>query len=458
MIDLDNILKIQKDFYNLGITKNLDWRIERLKVLKEIIKKYEEEILNALKEDLHKSSFEGYATEVGIVYEEINTAIKHLKKWAKPEKKRTSISYFPAKSLILKEPYGVVLIIGPFNYPFQLCMAPLVGAIAAGNCVVLKSSEHSQSTGKIIDKIIKEAFSEEHVSAVDYRGGKESVQKLINQPFNYIFFTGSVKVGKIIMSAAAKNLIPVTLELGGKSPCIVDYDSKVQLAAKRIVWGKFLNAGQTCVAPDYIYVQKNIKDKFLVALKEEINKQFGDNIKNSEDYPRIINEDAFNRLINLIQKDKVYFGGDYSKNDLYIEPTILNNITWEDPIMEDEIFGPIIPVIEFEDLNEVINEVNNRPSPLALYYFSESVKKINRILSSISSGGATINDTVVHVASTEIPFGGVGNSGMGNYHGKYSFDTFTHKKGIMKRGTWLDINIRYAPFKDKLSIVKRIMK
>lgn len=458
MIDLDNILKIQKDFYNLGITKNLDWRIERLKVLKEIIKKYEEEILNALKEDLHKSSFEGYATEVGIVYEEINTAIKHLKKWAKPEKKRTSISYFPAKSLILKEPYGVVLIIGPFNYPFQLCMAPLVGAIAAGNCVVLKSSEHSQSTGKIIDKIIKEAFSEEHVSAVDYRGGKESVQKLINQPFNYIFFTGSVKVGKIIMSAAAKNLIPVTLELGGKSPCIVDYDSKVQLAAKRIVWGKFLNAGQTCVAPDYIYVQKNIKDKFLVALKEEINKQFGDNIKNSEDYPRIINEDAFNRLINLIQKDKVYFGGDYSKNDLYIEPTILNNITWEDPIMEDEIFGPIIPVIEFEDLNEVINEVNNRPRPLALYYFSESVKKINRILSSISSGGATINDTVVHVASTEIPFGGVGNSGMGNYHGKYSFDTFTHKKGIMKRGTWLDINIRYAPFKDKLSIVKRIMK
>lgn len=458
MINLDTILSIQKNFHNSGKTRDVDWRIKKLKKLKENIKKYEDDILEALRVDLHKSYFEGYTTEVGIVYEELNYVIKHLRKWAKPEKEKTSISHFPAKSFILKEPYGSALIIGPFNYPFQLCIAPLIGAIAAGNCVVLKSSESCIETGKIIDKIINATFQKEHVATADYKEGRNTVQKLINQSFDYIFFTGSVKVGKIIMEAAAKNLIPVTLELGGKSPCIVDKDCKINLAAKRIVWGKFLNAGQTCVAPDYIYVHKDIKEKFLIALKKEIKNQFGENLEANEDYPRIINNISFNRLIELIDEHKLYYGGKCNKEDLFIEPTILNNITWQDNVMKEEIFGPIIPVLDFSNLDYIIKEIRNRPKPLALYYFSEDREKIDKVLTETTSGGVTINDTVIHVASTSIPFGGVGNSGIGEYHGKSSFYTFTHKKAVVKRGTWMDINVRYAPFKDKLSLIKKIMK
>ena len=458
MVNIEKTLNLQRNFYFTGTTKDIKWRLFQLKILKNTIKKYEKEVLEALKKDLNKSEFEGYATEVGIVYEEINYMLKNLKKLSKKEKRKTPISQFPAKSEIIKEPYGIVLIIGPFNYPFQLCIAPLIGAIASGNCVILKPSEYTSHTGCIISKIINEAFDKNFVQVVDFTKGREVVEVLINQPFDYIFFTGSVGVGKIIMKAASENLVPVTLELGGKSPCIVDKDAKLELSAKRIIWGKLLNAGQTCVAPDYIYVHKSIKEKFLGFLKSEIINQFGQNIKSSKDYPRIVNKKAFDRLIRLINKNNIYFGGHSDKEILYVEPTILNDISWDDEVMQEEIFGPILPVLEFKDVDDVIKIINSKPKPLALYYFSEDNSKIKKILYSTSSGGVTINDTVIHVASNSIPFGGVGESGIGSYHGKESFETFTHRKSVIKRGTWMDVSIRYAPFKEKLSLIKKIMK
>ena len=458
MVNVENILNSQKKFYFTGKTKDVNWRLNQLKILKNTIKKYEKEVLQALKKDLNKSEFESYMSEVGIVYEEINYMLKNLKKLSKVEKRKTPISQFPAKSEVIKEPYGVALIIVPFNYPFQLSMIPLIGAISAGNCVVLKLSEYTSYTGNIISQIINEAFNKNFVQVADFTKGRETVEVLINQPFDYIFFTGSVSVGKIIMKAAAENLIPVTLELGGKSPCVVDENCKLEVTVKRIVWGKLLNAGQTCVAPDYIYVHKNIKERFLALLKREIINQFGENIKNNDCYPKIVNEKAFNRIINLINKEKVYFGGNYNKEKLYIEPTILNNVTWDDKVMEEEIFGPILPILEFNDLDSTLKIINAKPKPLALYYFSEDNLKIKKVLNSTSSGGVAINDTVVHVASNSIPFGGVGQSGMGSYHGKESFQTFTHNKSVIKRGTWIDISLRYAPFEDKLSLIKKIMK
>ena len=458
MSDIKSVFNKQKEFFYLGKTNDINFRIDNLKRLKQVIKKNEDKILDALKKDLGKSNFESYATEVGLVYDEINKHIKNIKRWSKIEKTKSPIVYYPAKSYIYKEPYGVTLIIGPFNYPFQLVIAPLVGAISAGNTAIIKPSENTKNTSILLEEMINENFQEEYLKVVSPLEGKEVVSYLLDLPFDYIFFTGSIRVGKIVMEKAAKNLVPVTLELGGKSPCIVDKDAKLELAAKRIVWGKFLNVGQTCVAPDYLCVHSSVKDKLLKLIVEEIHKQFGTEVKNSPDYPRVVNTASLNRLKEYINDGEIYYGGNFDITELYMEPTILTNVDVDSNVMTEEIFGPILPVIEFDNIQDIISFINKREKPLALYYFSENKKSINNILRSTTSGGATINDTVIHVANGNLPFGGVGNSGMGSYHGKASFDAFTHKRSVMERGTFVEFNVRFAPYKEKINILKKIMK
>ncbi|MDB1960232.1 aldehyde dehydrogenase, partial [Clostridium tertium] len=437
---------------------DINYRINNLKKLKNVIKENEQDIMDALYKDLRKSNFESYATEIGIVYDELNLHIKNLRKWSKREKRKSPIVHFPAKSYIYKDPYGVTLIIGPFNYPFQLVIAPLIGAISAGNCAIIKPSESTQNIALLLEKIINENFKENYIRVVNPLGGKDTVSYLLDLKFDYIFFTGSVRVGKIIMEKASKNLIPVTLELGGKSPCIVDNSAKLGLAAKRIVWGKFLNAGQTCVAPDYILVQKDIKEKLLKELKKELLLQFGSDIKSSSDFPRIVNKHSLLRLKNYLNDGEIYFGGSVDEKDLYLEPTILTNIKENSLIMEEEIFGPILPILEYSSLDEALTYVINKDKPLALYYFSEDSTSIEKVLNSTTSGGVTINDTIIHVASSYLPFGGVGPSGMGAYHGKASFDVFTHKKSVIKRGTFIEFPIKFAPYNNKINLLKKVMK
>ena len=458
MEDINLIFKNQKEFFESGKTINVDYRIKNLKKLNDIIKKNEDKILNELKKDLGKSNFEGYVTEVGILYDDINFHIKNVKKWSSEEKRKSPIVYYPSKSYIYKEPYGVTLIIGPFNYPFQLVIAPLIGAISAGNTAIIKPSENSRNIALLLEKLINENFPEGYLRVVNPLGGKETVSLLLDKPFDYIFFTGSVRVGKLVMQKAAQHLTPVTLELGGKSPCIVDSDAKLKLAAKRIVWGKFLNAGQTCVAPDYLCVHKSVKDELLKLIINEIRVQFGENVRNSEDYPRIVNKSSLERLSGYLNDGKIYYGGNIDEDNLYMEPTLIIKPDLNSPLMSDEIFGPILPILVYEDLDNVIKFINHREKPLAWYYFSESKKKIKYVLTSTTSGGVTINDTIIHVANPNLPFGGVGNSGVGKYHGKESFETFTHNKSVMKRGTFIEFNIRFAPYKNKLNLVKRIMK
>lgn len=458
MEDINLIFKNQKEFFESGKTINVDYRIKNLKKLNDIIKKNEDKILNELTKDLGKSNFEGYVTEVGILYDDINFHIKNVKKWSSEEKRKSPIVYYPSKSYIYKEPYGVTLIIGPFNYPFQLVIAPLIGAISAGNTAIIKPSENSRNIALLLEKLINENFPEGYLRVVNPLGGKETVSLLLDKPFDYIFFTGSVRVGKLVMQKAAQHLTPVTLELGGKSPCIVDSDAKLKLAAKRIVWGKFLNAGQTCVAPDYLCVHKSVKDELLKLIINEIRVQFGENVRNSEDYPRIVNKSSLERLSGYLNDGKIYYGGNIDEDNLYMEPTLIIKPDLNSPLMSDEIFGPILPILVYEDLDNVIKFINHREKPLALYYFSESKKKIKYVLTSTTSGGVTINDTIIHVANPNLPFGGVGNSGVGKYHGKESFETFTHNKSVMKRGTFIEFNIRFAPYKNKLNLVKRIMK
>ncbi|MGL4589131.1 MAG: aldehyde dehydrogenase [Mycoplasmatales bacterium] len=458
MNGIKEIFEDQKKFFETGKTKNIDFRITNLKKLKVLIQQHESEIMEALNKDLGKSKFESYATEIGIAYDEINLQLKNIKKWSKRETKKSSIIHFPAKSYVYKEPYGVNLIIGPFNYPFQLLIVPLIGAIAAGNTVILKPSENTVNVSILLEKIINNYFDPNYIRIVNPLGGKEIVAYLLDLKFDYIFFTGSIAVGKIIMKKAAENLIPVTLELGGKSPCIVDADAKIETAARRIVWGKFLNAGQTCVAPDYLYVHKAIKEDFLKALIREIKIQFGEHIKESPDFARIINEGSLERLKSYLQDGTIYFGGDFDNSHLYMSPTVITDINNNAKILEEEIFGPILPVIEFDNLKEVVNYINVRATPLALYYFSENEDKINFILENTASGGVTINDTIIHITNHHLPFGGIGTSGIGSYHGKASFDTFSHSKSVVKRATFIDLKTRYAPYNDKLKTLKKLIK
>ena len=446
------ILK-QRAFYKTGQTKKLAFRKEKMRMMYRWICENEKLILTALHRDLNKSPFEAYATEIGIVKEEIKYALKHLDQWAKPKYVPTPLTQFPSRSFVYPEPYGLVLIMSPWNYPFQLTIAPLLGALCAGNCAIVKPSAYSPGTSKVVTKMIKDLFPEKYVAVVE--GGREENKALLNEHFDYIFFTGSVQVGKFVMEKAAAHLTPVSLELGGKSPCIVDETADIKLAAKRIIWGKLLNAGQTCVAPDYILVHKSMKDKLVKYMAKMIDKMYGQPCNNPA-YPKIVNEKHFKRLCKLMKEEHVLKGGAVRSATLQIEPTILDRITWESPVMQEEIFGPILPVMTFCDIREVIEMVNARPKPLALYYFTGSKMREAKILRNISYGGGCINDTVIHVGTTNMPFGGVGSSGMGAYHGKASFDTFTHHKSIMKKSRYVDIPIRYAPFGKKLKILKMI--
>lgn len=457
MEDYGALIKKQREFFSTGVTKEVDFRMEALKKIRNLIKKYEKEIMQALHTDLNKSEFESYTTEIGFVLEEIRFTLKNIENWAKPRKVKTSLTGFGSKNYIFPEPYGVALIISPWNYPFQLAFAPLIGAIAAGNCTILKPSELTPKTSEILTRFIRENFEEEYIAIVE--GGVGTSTALLNEKTDYIFFTGSVAVGKVIMQAAAKHLTPVTLELGGKSPCIVHKDANLRYAAKRIAWGKYINAGQTCVAPDYLYVHEEVKDEFLNLLTEAIHELYGDALYEESQFTKIVSERHFHRLITFIRNSgTIFYGGESDVDKHLISPTVLTDITWNDPIMEDEIFGPILPVMGYEDILQTIDEINNRPKPLALYIFSEVERVQNKVLESISFGGGCVNDTVYHFTSPHLPFGGVGESGIGAYHGKGSFDIFSHEKGIMKQTTRFDLPFRYPTTKHGLKLIKMIMK
>lgn len=438
------------------IEMNLLYRKQKLQDLRVAIKKYEDEIFRALKKDLNKSAFEAYETEVGIVLEEINYTLKHLNKWAKPKRIKTPIFNFLSTSYIYHEPYGKVLIMSPWNYPFQLTITPLIGAFAAGNQIIVKPSEYSSSTAIVVEKLLNEVFSQEEVTVI--RGGRAVNQALLEQKYDYIFFTGSFAVGKIVMESAAKYLTPVTLELGGKSPCIIDDSAKVKLAAKRIVWGKLLNAGQTCVAPDYILVHRNIKDELVKEMINYIKEFYGESPINNPDYPKIINEKHYKRILGLIENENIITGGQVDLDLMKIAPTILDDVSWQSPVMQEEIFGPVLPIIEFDNLDDVVTMIQNYPKPLALYFFTTNKENEKMLLSKVSFGGGCINDTIIHLSNSNLPFGGVGQSGMGQYHGKASFDTFSHSKSIIKKSNLVDINLRYPPFKDHLKLLKKILK
>lgn len=427
-----------------------------MKDLHEVIAKYEMEISQALKLDLGKCYFESYATEIGYTLNEISTAQKNLKKWMRPKFKFGSLVNFFSWSRIYPDPFGNTLIIAPWNYPFQLALSPLIGAIAAGNTAIIKASELAPHTSGIIKKIIEEKFNSDYIAVVE--GDASVSQELLAQSFDYIFFTGSTQVGKIVMQAAAKNLTPVTLELGGKSPCIVDSTANLKIAAKRIVWGKFLNAGQTCVAPDYLFVHKDIKKELSENMIQEIKNFYGETISQSPDFGRIVNDKHFDRLMGLMDSSKVIFGGSSNKETKFIEPTIIDNVMPTDAIMKEEIFGPLLPIMHFSEIQEVSEYINNNHKPLAFYLFSEDAKTQRYFIRSCSFGGGCINDTIVHLADDGLPFGGVGKSGMGSYHGHYSFKTFSHYKTVLIKPTWLDLPIRYAPYGTKVNLIKKIMK
>lgn len=451
------IIKEHRDYFHTGETKSVDFRIKQLQKLKKAIQNNESLIIGALYKDLHKPEFEAYATEIGYLYDSISYFAKNIKRWAKAKRVKTPTVHFGSKSYMYSEPYGTVLIVGPFNYPFQLILEPMIGAIAAGNCVVLKPSEYTPNVSRVVDKLIKETFEEKYIRVIE--GGKEINEALINSPFDYIFFTGSVAVGKIVMEAAAKQLIPVTLELGGKSPCIVDKTANIDIAAQRIAWGKFMNVGQTCVAPDYMLVHRDIRQELTDKIIHKIEQFYGKNPRESKDYGRIVNERQIKRLIDLIDKNKVVLGGEYDIEALYIAPTIMDNVTWEDKIMEDEIFGPILPIIEYDDLDNVIETINRRPKPLALYLFTENRDIEQKVIESVSYGGGCINDTMTHLASPFLPFGGVGTAGLGSYHGQSSFDTFSHMKSVLKKSTKINMSFIFPPYtKEKVRLLRRVMK
>ena len=453
-MEFKNIVEKQKEFFKTNATKSIEFRISMLQKLENVIKENEKQILSALNNDLSKSEAEGYLTEIGIVYSEIREALKKVKKWSKPKRVRGSLGTFPAKSYVYSEPYGVVLIISPWNYPFNLSLSPLVAAIAAGNCAVIKCSKGSKNTSKIIRDIINKTFEEEYIYCVD---SELDYDEILHQRYDFIFFTGSARVGKIIMRVASENLIPVSLELGGKSPCIIDETADIKLSAKRIVWGKLLNAGQTCVSIDYIVVHKNVKEELIKCLQKEIGLRYPDAV-NNKSYPKIINTHHYERLLNLIKTESKVIGGKSNDSERKIEPTIFPDVEFDHEIMKDEIFGPLLPIIEYDDIDKVVDIIKEREKPLACYIFSQNKDNAEYIINSISYGGGCVNDVIMQLANNHIPFGGVGNSGMGSYHGKYGFDLLSHKKGIVKNKTILDLPFRYAPFDlKKLNVFKRIM-
>ncbi|MGC1525620.1 MAG: aldehyde dehydrogenase [Phormidesmis sp.] len=449
-----DMLQAQRAFFATGQTKSYDYRLTQLKLLKEAILERQDAIVQAAKEDLGRPEFEGYF-EIGVLAE-LSYVIKHLMGWMKPQKVGLPLAQLPGSAWVQPEPLGNVLIIGPWNYPFQLVISPLIGAIAAGNCAIIKPSEIAPTTSKVVAELVDATFSPDYVAVKE--GGVEVAQALLAEKFDHIFFTGGTHIGQIVMEAAAKHLTPVTLELGGKSPCIVDSNIKLDVAAKRIVWGKFLNAGQTCVAPDYLLVKEEIRPAFVDALKQVIQETYGDDPASSPDLSRLVSDRQFDRVAGLLAGEDVVIGGEHDRETRFIAPTVLENVSWDAPIMAEEIFGPVLPVLSYERIEDAIARINSRPKPLALYLFTQDKSVQDQVLSATSSGGVCINDVVLHLAIWGMPFGGVGNSGIGAYHGKTSFDTFSHRKSVLKKPFWLDIDWRYPPYASKVEFFKKVIR
>lgn len=456
---IEKSFSMKRNFFDEGKTRSYEFRIENLKKLKKMIKKNEKEILEALYLDLHKPAFEAFTSEIGIMYEEINYTIEHLKTWMKPKKVSTPLVLQPSTSYIYSEPLGVTLIIGPWNYPFQLLLAPLVGAIAAGNCAMIKPSDQTKHTSDLVAKIIAETFAEEYISVVQGPGAMVGPMLIEKFRFDHIFFTGSPSVGKKIAAMASEHLTPVTLELGGKSPVIVDKNVNIDVAAKRLTWAKYFNAGQTCVCPDYLLVHESIKDEFINRMKFYIKEFFGDNPIESENFGRIVNEKRFDVLKAFLDEGNIVIGGESNKISKFISPTIIDRINLDSKIMQEEIFGPILPVMTYGDIKEVVPVIRKNRYPLALYLYTNNKQVEEFIIENIEFGGGCINNGMIHLANSKLPFGGVGNSGMGRYHGIDSFDTFSHKKSIIKTKECLDPSLRYAPYSDKkLNTAKKFFK
>ena len=454
-ISAKHLVDKQRQFFNSGKTKSIEFRIEQLKKIKQLILDNESKIKEALYKDLHKSNFEAYGTEVGFVLKDIDHTIKAIRKWAKPEKVPTPLFHQLGTSWIQSEPLGVTYVIAPWNYPFQLLIAPAIGAIAAGNTVIMKPSRMSEHTCRLLENLINNNFPEEYLKIVS---NFETCQELLEERFDYIFFTGGKEVGTEIYQKAARFLTPVTLELGGKSPCFIDESIDFKWAIKRVIWGKFTNAGQTCVAPDYFLVDRKIKDKFIEEAKKTIKEFYGENPKLSNDFGRIITEKHYIRITNLFKDADVVFGGEHSIEDKYIAPTILDNVKPDDAVMQEEIFGPLMPIITYDKLEDAIAFVNSRSKPLALYIFSDNKLYQQKILQETSSGNASINECLMHVGQFNLPFGGVGDSGIGQYHGKLSFDIFSHRKGVLKKSTLTDLALRYPPYSEKVAnMLKKLM-
>lgn len=441
---IPEIIQNQRTFFASHATKDVGFRIAQLKQLKQTIINNEQTLLDALYTDLKKPAFEAYISEIYIVLKEINFALKNIKRWCKPQRKTTALHIFPGYGYTQAEPFGVTLIMAPWNYPFQLILIPLIGAIAAGNCAIIKPSEHAPHTATMLAQLINNLFDPAYIIVI--QNGVDTAQELLSQQFDYIFFTGSTHVGKIVMQKAAEHLTPLTLELGGKSPCIVHNDASVNCAAKRLVWGKFLNAGQSCVSPDYVLVHHSIKDSLTTQLKQWITKFFGTNPLQSPDYARIINKKHFARLTNLLKQGTIIVGGQVDRNTLYIAPTIMDSIQLDQPIAQEEIFGPILPIIPYQKLDDAIRLINKKPKPLAIYLFSNNKQVHKQVIAQTSSGGVCINNTVLQASSPKLPFGGVGMSGFGSYHGKTSFDTFSHYKTVLKNTCLFDPGLGYPPY------------
>ncbi|HDP25620.1 MAG TPA: aldehyde dehydrogenase [Deltaproteobacteria bacterium] len=449
---ISDVVARQKVFFASGVTKDLDFRLQQLRKLHQVISDNERRILDALHTDLRKPTLEAYASEISLVFSEITYCVKKLRSWARPRMTLTALPLLPSRSFITYEPFGVALILSPWNYPFQLAIAPLIGAMAAGNCAIIKPSEISPATSSVMAEIFEENFDPRYISVIT--GGPEVAQALLEEQFDTIFFTGSTRIGRVVMEAASRHLTPVTLELGGKSPCIVDSDVNMVYAARRIAWAKFFNAGQTCVAPDYLLVDEKIMEEFLDILKRQVLKFFGTDPTKSPDYARIISEGHFSRLSAYLDQGDLVVGGQTDRAQRYIAPTIMRNAPQDAPVMHEEIFGPILPVLSYSGFSEAIRFVNSRPKPLSLYLFSRDLERQQQVIRETSSGGICFNDAMVHVASHFLPFGGVGESGMGSYHGRASFDAFSHTKSVVKNTLAFDIPLRYVPYRFKLQLVK----
>lgn len=452
-VQIAKIVNSQREYFATGQTLNISYRIAALKSLKAAIKKFEKPLAAALWQDLHKSYEEAYLTELSIVLGEIDNHIRHLKQWAAPKHHSTPLKMFPSRSKVISEPLGLALIIAPWNYPVQLLLNPLVGAISAGCTAVLKPSPYVPTVAKVLEELITECFNRDYVAIV--QGNRDVNTLLLEQRYDLIFFTGSPSLGRTVMSAAAKNLTPVVLELGGKSPCVVDCSADIATAAKRIAWGKSLNAGQTCIAPDYLLVHHAIKEQLIEALKSEFKRLLGKNPKKSRHFVRIVNDRAFDRLVGYIKGANVVVGGNYDKDERYIEPTIIDNVSLDSPVMEEEIFGPIFPVVTYITTEQAVKFINEREKPLALYYFGDQ-QSADYVIGHTSSGGACVNDTIVHIANEKLPFGGVGNSGMSSYHGEESFKVFSHFRSVVTTPTWIDLPFRYMPYR-LFSLVKKLL-